>query len=141
MQGALEAQVDAALGVVPAGAGSRRPRLSPEDDIDAWAGPTAQEMDQMRAEAATGAAADPSPNPTPNPNPNPRPSLTLTLTPTLTLTLTPTPTLTLIVPLTLPLTRCGCRPHVGALGAREAGGVWRRDRVHSARANGGGARV
>ena len=63
LQGALHAQVDAALGgstrrgSPSSPSQARRPRLSHEDGIDAWSGPTAQEMDQMRAEAATGVAA------------------------------------------------------------------------------------
>jgi len=54
LQGALWTQVDAALGGRPLDDSQRRPRLSPEDDIDEWAGPSAQDMDEMRAEAATG---------------------------------------------------------------------------------------
>ena len=71
MQGALEAQVDAALGITKPPPESQA-RF--QDDIDTWAGPTAQEMDQMRAEAATGAAANSSPSPSPSPSPRPSPS-------------------------------------------------------------------
>ena len=54
MQGALQEQVDAALGS-RVESQSRPARM--EDAIDAWAGPTQHDMDRMRSEAATDMAA------------------------------------------------------------------------------------